>query len=196
MSFTPNKKLVKFDTEVEINAECCVDDALLCWSPTLELEVYLDKEDVDTHYSVEETDKDPNPYSGSQPASQNWAILTHKSGDPRQVFWTAGSQFEMNISEDFHFISNDGLDIDPKHISSDYADITYDNGTNSWTVGSHLDHTEGGVELYSAVDSDNSTGVDEDGDYIYSPMLQEKFEAIKQLFQRAGFKVKVRRLPR
>ena len=193
--FTPNTKMMSVTFNIEPDEY--VDSAILCWSPTLKCDVWLATDDLLETYDMETTEDEPKAYSGSQPINQDWAILTNKNGDKNQIFWTCASQFTCESLEDMAFTNNNGLDIDVSHISFEYNDvISYSDTETYWDVGVVDDADEGKVTLYSAVESNDPTSEDDDGDDVYSQIPQEKFEAIRQLFIQAGFKVKMKRYPR
>lgn len=192
--FTPNTKLLRTIPNVE--AEHFVDNALLCWSPILKMDIFLYANNFDCYTLVETTDK-PTDYTGESPVGQDWVLLVNKSGNKNQIFWTSASQFSPGDAENMEFISNDGLDIDPNNISFEYdSSLVYSSDNNSWDIGLIDDLEEGKVTLYSGVESNDPMNQDEDGDDVFQTIPQEKFEAIRQLFIRAGFNVKVKRYPR
>jgi hypothetical protein len=195
MSFTPNTKLVKIDYTIYSNNR--LDDALLCWSPALACEVFLDAHDINDNFNTVMTKEQPENYTGQNSHTKEWAILTNKNGNENQIFWTEADQFSMGdeySDEDtgFSFIDNNGLDIDVEHITVDSCAITYDDGENSWEVGDITDFAEGKITLYSRVESSNPSDTDDDGDDVYITLPQEKFNDIRELFKAAGFTVKVK----
>lgn len=194
--FTPNTKLIRVAFNVQ--AECALDDAFLCWSPALKMDIFLDADNFNSYSLVETTDK-PTDYTGEMPIDQDWVILANKSGNKNQIFWTSADQFTPGDAENMEFISNDGLDIDLPGISFEYdSSLVYSSkdNSNSWDIGCIDDLEEGKVTLYSGVESNDPMNQDEDGDDVFQTIPQEKFEAIRQLFIRAGFNVKIKRYPR
>lgn len=192
--FTPNTKLMKIDFNV--NPDDCVDSAVLCWSPTLGCDVWLSAETITEDYTMEATSERPKPYSGGSSITQDWMILRNKNGDEKQSFWTGADQFEFESSECLSFIDANGLDIDPESVTFSYDDQIYyvDSEDNTFSIGTVDSLEEGKITLYSAVESEEATDADDDGDDVYATIPQEKFEAIRQLCIQGGFKVKVKRI--
>lgn len=195
--FTPNSKTMKIDFSVE--PEDYIDGAVLCWSPTLNTEVWLSTEVITDAYDMETTKEKPKPYIGTGSLTQDWMILKNKNGDAKQIFWTCADQFSAESCENLTFIKNDlGLDIDPEKLAFNYDDnLQYtDEDGNCFLVGWVSDLDTGKLELFSAIESEDPTDTDEDDDNIYATIPQERFEAIRQLCIQSGFKVKVKRTRR
>lgn len=195
--FTPNSKTMKIDFTVE--PEDYIESGVLCWSPILNTEVWLPSDVITDDYDMETTKEKPKPYTGTGSLTQDWMILKNKNGDEKQIFWTCADQFQAESCENLSFTKNDlGLDIDPEKLVFDYNDnLSYsDEDDNNFMVGSVTDLNLGKLELYSAIESNDSTDEDEDGDEIYATIPQERFEAIRQLCIQSGFKVKVKRTRR
>jgi hypothetical protein len=192
--FAPNSKMMKTNFSIE-SGDAMEGEPILCWSPALGCEIWLDTDRVSDGYNIEKTKEKPPAYTDSNSLSQEWAIFRAKNGNDKQVFWTAAEQLEAGEADEFAFIDADGLDIDPSSIKFYYDVINYtDADGNEFEIGSITDLNEGRVALYSAAESTDSIGEDADGDNEYASVPQEKFETIRQLFVRAGFKVKVNRI--
>lgn len=196
--FTPNSKMMQ--VEYIVNSDDSVGEILCCWSPTLNCDVWLPCENILEEYDLEITTEKPKPYNGGSVLKQSWAIIRAKNGDKNQVFWTSADQFEIDQDTELKFIDNSGLDIDVDTISFDYDEVLYsdelDGEDLTWNIGVIEDRSEGKVTLYSAVESNEATGEDEDGESEFVQIPQAKIEAIRQLFIQAGFKVKMKRYPR
>jgi len=188
---------MKIDFTIE--SDDYIENGILCWSPALDCDVWLPADVITDDYNMETTKDKPKPYTGQGSLSQDWMILKNKNGDEKQVFWTCADQFQAESCENMSFIKNDlGLDIDPEALEFDYSEnLKYtDEDGNCFQVGYMTDLETGKLELYSAIESDDSTDTDEDGDDVFASIPQERFEAIRQLCIQSGFKVKVKRTRR